>query len=84
MTPKRLRDLFGGHDDLEDYVVLEPVLDVEDALLASWRCASADAVAAYENWRRTRHSGSYATYRARADRADAAQDALAARFRSAA
>jgi hypothetical protein len=48
------------------------------ALRVSWREAAAEARAAYRVWRRMRDGESYAVYRACADRADAAQDALAA------
>jgi hypothetical protein len=49
-----------------------------DPLMASWLDAEADAAAAYEIWVAERDSESYAVYRAYADQADAAQDALAA------
>jgi hypothetical protein len=82
MTPKRLRSMLDGLDDLSEFVLAGPLELVEqtgDALLADWRAAASEADAAYANWRRRRDRDSYATYRACADRADAAQDALAAR-----
>ncbi len=54
------------------------VYSESDALLDRWRAASAQAAAAYADWRRLRDPASYAAYRASADRADAAQDELAA------
>jgi hypothetical protein len=65
-------------------LVLGPRIEVEDTvdpLLADWRGAAAETDSAYAEWRRRRDRGSYATNRACADRADAAQDALAARGR---
>jgi hypothetical protein len=49
--------------------------DIE--LLACWFRAEAEARTAYDEWARSRDADSYAAYRASADRADAAQDALA-------
>jgi len=46
--------------------------------VAAWRLAEDDATRAYAEWRRLRDARSYAVYRASADRADAAQDELAA------
>lgn len=48
----------------------------------AWREAHDDAVEAYRCWRAGRTRAGYAAYRAAQDRADAAQDALAARRRS--
>jgi hypothetical protein len=63
------------------YDLAEPVLGgpVDDPLLATWTEAEADARAAYDIWRLDRERDSYVAYRACADRADAAQDALALR-----
>ena len=47
-----------------------------DPLMEHWRDAEADAAAAYEMWALDRDPESYAVYRAYADQADAAQDAL--------
>ena len=49
-----------------------------DALIDRWRTASGQAARAYADWHRARDDASYAAYRASADRADAAQDELAA------
>jgi hypothetical protein len=84
MTPRRLRTILGGLDDRSEFVIAGGLGELEqtgDTLLADWRAAAADAEAAYTEWRRRRDRDSYATYVACADRADAAQDALAARAR---
>ena len=51
-----------------------------DALVDRWRTASSQAADAYARWQRMRDAASYAAYRASADRADAAQDELAAQL----
>ena len=59
----------------------QPNRTLEHELLEGWSRAEAEARDAYAHWRRRRDSESYAVYRACADRADAAQDALAQRER---
>ena len=49
-----------------------------DELYALWSCARAEANLALDEWRAFPGTESYAAYRAAEDRADAAQDALAA------
>jgi hypothetical protein len=71
-----INDLFTDLYDLAELVLGSPV---DDPLNASWIEAEADARAAYEVWRLDRERDSYVAYRACADRADAAQDALAMR-----
>jgi hypothetical protein len=46
--------------------------------LLAWRIAAGETRAAYAEWCARRDRDSYAVYRACADRADAAQDSLAA------
>lgn len=58
--------------------------DSTDALRSAWREAAEAAHAAYAEWRRSKSLEAYALYRACADRADAAQDALAERAQHAA
>jgi hypothetical protein len=82
MTPKRLRDLLECLDDAEKHLVLGEVAELEDPLVSAWRRASAQTADAYAVWRRRRDGDSYAVYRACADRADAAQSALATQARS--
>jgi hypothetical protein len=74
----RVHDLFNDLPDLAELVLGAPA---EDPLTASWLAAEADARAAYHHWRLDRERDSYVAYRACADRADAAQDALALRAR---
>jgi hypothetical protein len=50
----------------------------DDPLRCAWAAAEADAALAYDAWRSDRDRRSFSVYRAAADRADAAQDALAA------
>ena len=73
------RDLLQYIQELDsaegEYVLTHPH---PDPLTASWLDAEADAVGAYATWARDRDHESYAVYRACADQADAAQDALAA------
>lgn len=49
-----------------------------DELAFAWRVAQDEAVAAYRAWREAPGRAAYAVYRAAQDRADQAQDALAA------
>jgi hypothetical protein len=51
-------------------------------LAFTWRRAQDDAVAAYRAWSETPCAAAYAAYRAAQDRADQAQDVLAAQARS--
>ena len=50
----------------------------DDPLRCAWAAAEADAALAYDAWLATRDRVAFTVYRAAADRADAAQDALAA------
>ncbi len=80
MNPRQLQSILDGLEELGLLVTAERPHDEEPQprrLLAEWRLAASDARAAYANWRRRRDRDSYAVYRAYADRADAAQDALA-------
>ena len=49
-----------------------------DPLRCAWAAAEADAALAYDAWLQRRDGRAFAIYRAAADRAAAAQDALAA------
>ena len=49
-----------------------------DELAFAWRTAQDEAIAAYEAWRASPGRSASAVYRAAQDRADQAQDALAA------
>jgi hypothetical protein len=75
MTRRRLFQYIEQLDSTDDHLLCDPHLD---PLTESWVDAESDAVAAYEMWALDRDPESYAVYRAYADQADAAQDALAA------
>ena len=81
MSSKQLKDFLAELDGGETFV-LAP--DTEDSLRLSWQTAAAEARDAYAEWRRSKSLEAYALYRACADRADAAQDALAEHGRRAA
>jgi acyl-CoA reductase-like NAD-dependent aldehyde dehydrogenase len=80
MSSFDLRQFLAELDGGETFV-LAP--ESTDALRSSWSDAARAAREAYRNWRQLRSQEAYALYRACADRADAAQDALAARARPA-
>ena len=73
-------------DDLR--ILLDAVPDTREIVLRrsegwsaeadAWREAHEEALEAYVTWRACRSRSGYASYRAAQDRADAAQDALAA------
>ena len=75
MTRRRLLQYIEELESTDDFALSH---DHPDPLMASWLDAEADAGAAYEVWALDRDRDSYAVYRAYADQADAAQDALAA------
>jgi hypothetical protein len=80
MTPRQTRDTLIRLQRSAGLVTTGPVFDGGFAAgisVRAWRAAAAEANLAYEAWRESRDAGSYAVYRAFADRADAAQDALA-------
>jgi hypothetical protein len=81
MTPRQLRSVLESVEDLGVFVLrAEDPAEPHGALLADWRAAADEARFAYDEWRRRRDRDSYAVYRARAEQADAAHDALAARL----
>ncbi|MCW3008083.1 MAG: hypothetical protein JWP17_2709 [Solirubrobacterales bacterium] len=77
MTTQQLHDLLEEIPDTRELVVASPE---PDGLLAAWRAAHAESARALARWRMARGCDAFAAYRAAADRADAAQDALALRF----
>jgi hypothetical protein len=79
MSHKRLRTFLEGLSGGGDFVLAPESANTTDTLLMTWREAMDDARAAYVHWRSTKDLESYALYRAAADRADAAQDALSER-----
>lgn len=65
--------------DTGEIVIRVPERPDGDALVEAWRGAHAEASAALELWGVERTRRAFSIYRAAQDRADAAQDALAAR-----
>lgn len=91
MSLRPLSDLLGTVRDEGGLVVVTEsgellvVTSAEGGLLVelldAWRSARDECNAAYEAWCQAPGSSPYAVYRAAADRADAAQDALATWYR---
>lgn len=77
MTVRELHDLLEAIPDTRELVVVSPG---PDGLLSAWRAANAEAARALGAWRRSGGSEAFAAYRAAADRADAAHEALALRL----
>jgi hypothetical protein len=78
MNAQQLHDLLEEIPDTRELVVASPE---PDGLLAAWRAADAEASRALSRWHRSASRETFSTYRAAADRADAAQEALARRVR---
>jgi hypothetical protein len=76
MTVRQLHNLLRGLDDTREVVVSNSAYD--DVLMEVWRAAQDEADQAYAVWRDLRGTDAYLLYRAAADRADAALDALVA------
>jgi hypothetical protein len=74
MTVRQLHNLLRGLDDTREVVVRRRGDD--DVLRDVWRAAQDEADHAYAAWRELRGLDAYLIYRAAADRADAALDAL--------
>ena len=82
MTSLELREILDHLDDTLELVL--PGLrerDDTDALVMAWLIANREAGVALRSWCRRGGQEPYTLYRAAADRADAAQDALALRAR---
>jgi hypothetical protein len=80
MSPERLQVCFQALRCTGELVLTSAfagTLD-EDPLRCAWAAAEADAALAYDAWLETGDGRAFAVYRAAADRAGAAQDALAA------
>jgi hypothetical protein len=81
MSIRELRRLLEDIEDTHELVLRGPRSAgpgcQPDELRAAWAAARAEARLAYDAWRARRGAKLYAVYRAAADRADAAQDALA-------
>jgi hypothetical protein len=81
MTVHQLHEMLGGLDDTQEIVLEAPHADDgdhDDPLVLAWRSAARNASRALRAWRSGGGGDSYARYRALADQADAAQDALEA------
>lgn len=82
MNTQELRQLLADVEDTRELVlrgeVGEDVRCEREELGAVWRVARAEANIAYDAWRARPAADAYAVYRAAEDRADAAQDAVAA------
>lgn len=76
MTGRQLHQLLHGLDDTRELVVTST--PDGDVLREVWRAAQNEADGAYEAWRENRGGEAYLAYRAAADRADAALDAMRA------
>jgi hypothetical protein len=81
MSRRDLEDLLERIEDTRE-IVLGPMApdtarDAASELYAVWNDARHVARQAYEHWRAHPGAEAYAVYRAAADRADAAEDALA-------
>jgi hypothetical protein len=78
MTVNQLHEMLGDLDDTRELVLEAPHADDDhaDPLLLAYRSAARRAAGALDAWRRRGGAEAYATYRALADQADAAQDAL--------
>jgi hypothetical protein len=83
MTVRQLHNLLRGVDDTRELVVKRRRGD-GNVLRDVWRAAQDEADHAYLAWRELRGLDAYLIYRAAADRADAALDALVDAARSAA
>jgi hypothetical protein len=75
MTVRQLHNLLCGLDDTREVVVRRRSRN-GDVLAEVWRAAQDEADQAYACWCELRGRDAYLAYRAAADRADAALDAL--------
>ena len=78
MPPRQLLNLLDDIPDTGEIVIVSSP-QTDDGLLLAWRAAHGEADAALADWRLRHTREAFAAYRAAEDRADAAQDALAAR-----
>ena len=80
MSPESLQVCFQALHSTGELVLTSAFADTPggDPLRCAWAAAEADAALAYEPWQQTSDGRAFMVYRAAADRAGAAQDALAA------
>ena len=82
MVTRQLQDVLDAIPDTGEIVIRpHPRHDGVDELLEAWREARAEANAALERWRAVTGRAAISVWRAAEDRADAAEDSLAARHR---
>lgn len=79
MATSHLHDALDGIPDTGEIVIRVPLRQDADGLLEAWRSARAEANAALDFWRADGGRRAFSVFRAAEDRADAAEDALAAR-----
>lgn len=81
MSTTQLHDVFDEIPDTGEIVICLPQEEADDGdgLVAAWSLARSEANVALERWRLVRTRDAFSVFRAAEDRADAAQDALAAR-----
>jgi hypothetical protein len=79
MAAQHLHDALDEIPDTGEIVIRLPVRQDADEMLEAWRNARSEANAALDLWRADGGRGAFSVFRAAEDRADAAQDALAAR-----
>ena len=79
MLARDLQNVLDAIPDTGEIVIVLPSPPEVDELVLAWRSAHSEATAALECWRGWRTREAFAAFRAAEDRADAAQDALAAR-----
>jgi hypothetical protein len=79
MSSERLQVCFQALRSTGELVLTSTATQLdEDPLRCAWAAAEADAALAYDAWQERRDRPAFVVYRAAADRASAAQDALAA------
>ena len=81
MSPNQILSQLVEHDSARraEFDVEETPSWLFDELADAWRAAQAEAGRAYDSWRESPSRDAYIVYRAAQDRADQAQDELAAR-----
>jgi hypothetical protein len=78
MTVHQIHQMLRDLDDTQELVLEAPHTDDDhdDPLVLAWRAAACHAAWALDAWRARGGRDAYATYRALADQADAAQETL--------
>ena len=79
MSARQLQAALDGIPDTGEIVIRPHSFLATDELVQAWHEARAEANGALAGWRTLRTREAFVAYRAAEDRADAAQDTLAAR-----